>query len=117
MKSPTCVKKVHMLNGHFVALNWFLSQSTDKCKSFFQAIKRNGVDFCWNEECEATFLGLKKYLASPPLMSKPVTGETLLLYPAVSKSAVNGVLVREDGGVQKPVYYVNMSLLSPETRY
>lgn len=63
------------------------------------------------------FQGLKKYLASPPLLSKPVTGETLFLYLAVSKSAVSGAFVREDRGVQKCVYYVSKSLLSTETRY
>jgi len=76
-------------------LNQFPSQSTDKCKSFFLAIKKNRADFRWNDEYEAAFQGLKKYMASPPLLSKPVTGETLL-YLAVSESAVSGALVRED---------------------
>jgi len=60
-----------MLNGRLTALNWFLSRFMDKCKPFFQAIKNNIANFRWNEECEAAFLGLKKYLAS--LLSKPVT--------------------------------------------
>ena len=55
VNSPTCVKKVQMLNGRLAALNWILSQSTDKCKPFFQTIKKNGADFCWNVECEAVF--------------------------------------------------------------
>jgi len=38
--------------------------------------------------------------------------ETLFLYLVVLESAVNGALVREDGGIQKHVYYVNESLLS-----
>jgi len=52
MRSPTCVKEVQMLNEHLVALNRFISHSTDKCKSFFLALKKIGADFCWNEECE-----------------------------------------------------------------
>jgi len=41
------------------------------------------------------------------LLSKPSLGETLYLYLAVSESAISGALVREDKGVQKPLYYVN----------
>ena len=61
------------------------------------------------------FQGLK-YLASPPLLSKPVTRETLFLYLAVSESAISGALIREEG-VQNPVYYVSKSLLDAETIY
>jgi len=45
MRSPACVKKVQMLNGHLAALNRFISRSTDKCKQFFLALKKNGADF------------------------------------------------------------------------
>ena len=50
MKSPTTIKKVQILNGLLVALNRFLSRSTDKCNPFFLAMKKNGAGFCWNEE-------------------------------------------------------------------
>ena len=39
MKSPTCIKKVQMMHEHLAALNRFLSRSTVKYRSFFQAIK------------------------------------------------------------------------------
>ena len=69
MMSPTCIKEVQILNGCLAALNRFLSWSTDKYKPFFQAIKKNGADFCWDEQCEAAFQSLKAFLASPPLLS------------------------------------------------
>jgi len=86
------MKEVQTLNRHLAVLNRFISQSTDKCRPFFQVLKKTGVDFCWNEECEMSFQGLKKYLASPPLLSKPSSGEMLFLYLAVSESAVSGAL-------------------------
>jgi len=49
IKSLICVKEVQILNGRLAALNRFLSRSTDKCKPFFQAIKKNETDFCWDE--------------------------------------------------------------------
>jgi len=78
------MKKVQILNGRLAALNRFISQSTDKCMPLFQALKKNRAGFCWNEECETTFHGLKRYLTSPPLLSKPSSGETLYLYLAIS---------------------------------
>ena len=40
MKSPACVKEVHVLNGRLATLNWLLNLSTDKCKLFFQATEQ-----------------------------------------------------------------------------
>ena len=45
MRSPTYIKEVQMLNGHLATLNRFINQSTDKCKPFFQALKKNRSDF------------------------------------------------------------------------
>jgi len=45
MKSLTYVKMFQILNGHLTALNRFISQSTDKCRHFFQALKKNGANF------------------------------------------------------------------------
>ena len=51
MKSQTRIKEIQILNGRIAALNRFLSHSTDKCKSFFEALKKKEVDFRW-DECE-----------------------------------------------------------------
>jgi len=56
-------------------------------------------------------------MTSPLFLSKLVTKEMLSLYLIVSESASSGSLVREDEGVQKPVYYVSRSLTGAQTRY
>ncbi|KAG7594099.1 Zinc finger CCHC-type [Arabidopsis thaliana x Arabidopsis arenosa] len=63
------------------------------------------------------FAELKKYLANPPVLAKPVLGEPLFLYIAVSDTAVSGVIVREDRGEQKPIFYVSQTFTDAETRY
>jgi len=98
MRSTTYVKEVQMLNGRLVALNRFITQSTNKCKPFLRALKKNRADFHWNEEYKTAFQRLKWYLASPPLLSKPSSRETMYLYIAVSESTVSGALVRKDEG-------------------
>ena len=48
---------------------------------------------------------------------KPLSGEKLFTYLAVSEHAVSSVLVKEIAGVQEPVYYVSKRLLDVEFRY
>ncbi|VFQ69675.1 unnamed protein product, partial [Cuscuta campestris] len=73
--------------------------------------------FVWTEECQRSFEGLKAYLLSPLVLSKPEPGETLFLYLGISPRAVSSVLVREEEGAQRPVYYVPRVLRGAELRY
>ncbi|XP_024013349.1 uncharacterized protein LOC112087712 [Eutrema salsugineum] len=78
---------------------------------------RGNKRFEWDSKCEEAFQQLKEYLASPPILAKPETGETLYLYIAVPSSAASGVLVKEDRGEQKPIFYVSKTLDDAEKRY
>ncbi|XP_058092451.1 uncharacterized protein LOC131238879 [Magnolia sinica] len=69
------------------------------------------------KECEMAFQQLKRYLGSPPLLSKPDKGEPLLLYLAISNAAISSALIREHGGKQLSVYYVSKALISVEIRF
>lgn len=52
------------------------------------------------EECQQEFKNLKKFLASPPLISKPEFKEELYLYLATAQEVVGSVLVQlDDKGV------------------
>ncbi|CAH9143682.1 unnamed protein product [Cuscuta epithymum] len=116
MEPPRNVKEVQRLTGRLAALNRFLSKLAEKATPFFHIMKKS-KGFVWTEECQKSFEGLKNYLLSPPVLSKPEAGETLYLYLGVSPSAISSVLVREDGGVQRPVYYVSKTLRDAELRY
>ena len=63
------------------------------------------------------FKELKQYLSCPPVLSKPKKEEILYAYLAITDYAVSLVLVRNESGVQRPVYYVSKSLHEAETRY
>jgi hypothetical protein len=91
MPSPRTMKQLQQLTGRLAALNRFVSRSSDKCLPFFRVLKKA---FSWTEECERAFAELKTYLANPPLLSRPVEGEILYLYLAVSRTRVSSVLVR-----------------------
>ena len=63
--------------------------------------------FEWTTKCQQAFEELKAYLSSPPILSPSKPGEELFLYLAISPAAVNATLVREEDGVQKPVYFTS----------
>jgi hypothetical protein len=114
MEAPKTTKQLQRLTRRIAALNRFISRSTDKCLPFFKILRKA---FMWSEECEEAFGKLKEYLANPPLLSRPTEGEILYLYLVVSPSAVSSALVREDSGVQKPVYFTSKALHGVEERY
>nr|XP_027122086.1 uncharacterized protein LOC113739037 [Coffea arabica] len=97
------------------ALSRFLSRSAVRGLPFFRVLKAP-KDFHWTEECQRAFTDLKAYLAELPTLTAPEVGETLFLYLSACSEAISAVLVREDGGIQRPVYYVSRALQGPETR-
>ena len=56
------------------------------------------------------FQQLKEYLSRPPIMSKLEEDEVLFAYIAIASHVVSLVLVQDENGVQRPVYYVSKSL-------
>jgi len=116
MRSPTSVKEVQQLIGRMAALSRFVSAAGEKGHPYFQCLKRNSR-FAWTDECEAAFLKLKEYLATPPMLCKPQASVPLRLYFAVTEWAISSVLVQEQDQVQKPIYFVSKALQGPELRY
>ncbi|XP_071917197.1 uncharacterized protein [Coffea arabica] len=106
MAPPRNIKEIQRLTGRMVALNRFLSRSAVRALPFFRILKAP-KDFQWIEECQKTFTDLKAYLAELPTLTAPEQGETLFLYLSAYNKAVSAILVREDKGAQRPIYYVS----------
>ena len=73
--------------------------------------------FEWTDECQRAFEGLKAYLTSTPLLSPSKPGEELYLHLAVSPHAMSLALIKEEGKVQKPIYYTSNALKGAEGQY
>ncbi|KAM1256282.1 hypothetical protein ACFX2G_031011 [Malus domestica] len=117
MKEPITSKDIQSLTGKVAALTRFISKATYGCAHFFKALKGNKKYITWTEECAKAFRNLKEYMSKAPLLSKPEVGDTLIIYLSVSASAVSSVLIRNDSGVERPVYYASKALQDAETRY
>ena len=108
------IKDVQSLIGRVAALNRFVSKATDKCLPFFKVLRKA---FEWTDECQKAFQDLKVYLTMAPLLSPSIPGKELYLYLAVSPHIVSSALVREEGKIQKPVYYTSRVLRGTEGRF
>ncbi|GAA0169532.1 hypothetical protein LIER_40780 [Lithospermum erythrorhizon] len=90
------------------SLSRFISKSGKRNLPFFKNLwKASTSNFQWDDECNKAFEDLKQYLRSPQLLSRPEEGEELQLYLPVADGAIRNVLVREEDGVQRPIYYVS----------
>ncbi|KAK3005784.1 hypothetical protein RJ639_017385 [Escallonia herrerae] len=81
-KKSSCFGKIHV-------------QISGEMPAFFKAI-RKAKDFAWIEECQKSLEELKRYLSSPPFLTKPVTGEDLFLYISISEVASHTIVVLTD---------------------
>ena len=73
--------------------------------------------FEWTDECQKAFQDLKVYLTTAPPLSPSKPGEEFYLYLVVSPHAVSLALIREEGKVQKLVYYISRALKWAEGQY
>nr|XP_011470652.1 PREDICTED: uncharacterized protein LOC105353311 [Fragaria vesca subsp. vesca] len=82
-----------------------------------QGQSSSAENVAWGLEHYDAFNNIKAYLATVPLLSKPVPGEVLYLYLAVSATAISAALTRHDHDNELPVYYCGIGFTDPETRY
>ena len=92
LQPPRNPKEVQKLTGITVALNQFISRSTDRCKPFFLLMNK-WKGFEWTGECALAFQQLKEYLSWPPIMSSPEVDEVCFAYIVVASHAISLVLI------------------------
>ena len=76
----------------FIVNSHFVSRSSDKCRPFFQVLKKA---FHWDAQCQEAFSALKTYKSFPPVLVSPSERELLTLYLAVSDFSTRTTLVKE----------------------
>ena len=116
LKPSRNAKEFQKLTGMIAVLNQFISRSMDRCRPFYLLINK-WKGFEWSEDCTAAFQKLKEYLSRPLIMSSPAVDEVLYAYITVAPHAVSLVLIQEDNGLQRPIYYVSKLLHEVEIRY
>jgi hypothetical protein len=65
------------------ALSHLISHLGENRLPFFKLLKAN-ERFMWKQEADKAFVELKHFLTSPAIMVAPQSGETLLIYIAMT---------------------------------
>ncbi|CAA0819825.1 Unknown protein, partial [Striga hermonthica] len=116
MQPPRNLREVQILTGRLAGLSRFIAQSAEKSFPFFKELKK-GSRFEWTSQAQHAFERLKEFLAELPLLTKPEPGDTLVVYLSVGHEAISSVLIKEEHGQQKPIYYASRILQGAERRY
>ena len=116
LQPPQNPKEVQKLTRMTAALNKFISRLANRCRPFFQLLHKWKIFEC-TEECSSGFQQLKEHLSWPHIMYNPKEDEVCFTYIAVASHVVSLVLVRDENGVQRLVYYVSKSLQEIEVCY
>jgi hypothetical protein len=122
MAKPSNKKDVMKLTGMMAALGHFISKLGEKGLPFFKLLKKADKFVC-DDKAQKAFEALNESLTTPPIMTPPISKETLLLYISATTNVVSMVLAaeREEEGqaypVQRPVYYVSEVLADAKTHY
>jgi ribonuclease HI len=117
MEPPSTKKGAQRLAVRLASLNRFISRSAKRNLPFFEILKSAEV-FQWGPAQQKAFEAI---LIDLTTLTPPSPGAPLLLYVAVSHSAVSAAVVQEklDGQVKKqaPVYFISEVLSLSKKNY
>ncbi|CAN6445407.1 unnamed protein product [Victoria cruziana] len=88
-------------------------QNFSQIVSPMTGLLKKGVALEWSDECEKSFLDIKKRLTSAPILILPKVGEPYVVYTDASRDGYGGILM-QDGRV---IAYTSRQLRSHEKNY
>ena len=75
------------------------------------------VSFQWEEQQHETFNKIKRVLASPNVMILPSPRKLLKLYLGTTERSIGALLVQDNDGIERPVYYLSRLIKGAEHNY
>jgi hypothetical protein len=94
LQPPQTRKEIQKLAEMIAALSRFISK-LDECGMPFYKLLQKADEFQWDDQAAATFIELKQYLKSLPMLVPPKLDDVLLMYVAATDAVVNTVIVVE----------------------
>lgn len=102
-------QRSEQLIGKIMSLSWFLSKSTEKELPLLKWFRKN-KHFQWVLDCENAFKQFKEFLTTLPILTRPKSEGSILVYLCIVDQAINVVLVQERNQEQKSVWLVSKEM-------
>jgi hypothetical protein len=117
MKAPTSHKELKSFLGRLSYIRRFIPGLV-AVTAVFTPLMKKGVPFVWSTACQQAFEKIQVIMTKLPTVCAPIPDRPLHLYLASNSEAIGGLMAQEDeGGTERPIYYVNRALRDAETRY
>lgn len=82
-----------------------------------QKLTEKGRKFVWSKECEESFIKLKHYLTTSPILAYPTPNDRFILDTDASGFSIGAVLSQEIEGEERVISYASKSLNKAERNY
>jgi len=92
--TPENVREIQRLIERLTTLSRFGLRLVEKTQPIVQFL-RKAANFQWTNECEGTFLQLKAFLASLPVIQKSNATKPIIIYLAVLEDVAIAALIQE----------------------
>lgn len=92
-----------------ISLNKFISKFAQHTLLFYRLLRKKD-DFERTHDYEKAFESLKRFLATPTVLTRSLLGEFLYRYLVIVEEAVNFVLIRHSNVNQSLVYFISKAL-------
>lgn len=102
--------------GMMIALNSSIFRPVQHALPFYKLLRKQ-TQFEWNTKCNDEFESLKRILATPSILIRPSSRETLYLYLEVVKETVSIILIKETNTRRSQKYFILNALAEVEARY
>eukprot|EP00253_Pinus_taeda_P009010 PITA_09010 len=113
---PSNLLQIQKLQGKAKFLRRFIPNYVELAKGYTRLLKKE-VPFIWDQVAQASFDALKESLIKASLMYAPNYQKYFNLYLAAADTTIAMVLVKEDNGIEHPIYYLGQKLNDTETKY
>lgn len=117
MPNPANLKELKGLRGRLAYIKQFITNLSGKRLRFAKLMKK-GVTFEWNKKCEEAFLGLKEYLAKPPILMAPIPRKKFILYARALDHSMGALVAQKnEQNHEMALYYLSRMIIRAEHNY
>jgi hypothetical protein len=109
LESPTEVRSLLGLAGYYF---WFIEGFSKLASSLTRLTQKNEL-YVWKEDCERSFMELKRRLCTVPVLALPEMGKPYEVYTDASNEGLDRVLIQQ----RKVIAYISRKLKPSEENY